>query len=120
MIDHNLGRLVRSCVILAYNEKDQDLVCIQVWLTLCTLLVEPKCREKYSLDDYRRERILSLRRYFNEILFDQLPILRDLERSIDHMILGVGPMSTHAASGFVIEQVCLKRAHLKTIRNYIE
>lgn len=76
-----------------------------MWLSLCTLLVDPKCQEKYVLDDYRRDRILSLRRHFNELLFDQLPVLKDLERFIDHMILGVGNMNSQATSAFVIEQV---------------
>ena len=44
----------------------------QVWLALTALLVEPRCRAKYQLDEWRKERLLGLRRYLNELMFDQV------------------------------------------------
>ncbi|GMH44294.1 hypothetical protein BSKO_12228 [Bryopsis sp. KO-2023] len=82
----------------------------QVWLSLNVLLVEPKCRAKYDMDDFRKERIIGLQRYFNEILFDQLPVLKDLERALDHLALGVASEGYDAKSaGLILEQVPMLR-----------
>lgn len=45
-----------------------------MWLCLNNLLVEPRCRAKYGSDEWRRDRILTLKRFMNELLFDQLPV----------------------------------------------
>jgi hypothetical protein len=50
-----------------------------VWLALNSLLVEPRCRAKYAPDEWRRERLLGLKRHLHELLLDQLPVLRDLQ-----------------------------------------
>lgn len=78
------------------------------------LLVEPKCRAKYRLDDFRKDQILNLRRYFNEVLFDQLPVLKDLERVLDHITFGLGSDESHTSAGLILEQVCqpICSAHL--------
>lgn len=47
----------------------------QVWLALNGLLTEPACRAKYRWDQWRRERLGSLKRHLNELLLDQLPPL---------------------------------------------
>jgi len=46
----------------------------QVWLTLNNLVVDPKCRAKYGFDEWRRDRLLTLKRFMNELLFDQMPV----------------------------------------------
>ncbi len=43
-----------------------------MWLALTNLLVEPRCRAKYGMDEFRRERLLGLKRHLNELLFDQV------------------------------------------------
>jgi hypothetical protein len=47
-----------------------------VWLAINNLSVDPRARARYNLDDYRKERLLGLKRYLNELLFDQLPVLK--------------------------------------------
>ena len=37
------------------------------------------------MDDFRKEAVLRMRRYMNDILLDQLPILRDLQRALDEL-----------------------------------
>lgn len=43
-----------------------------MWLALTNLLVEPRCRAKYGMDEFRREKLLGLKRHLNELLFDQV------------------------------------------------
>ena len=41
---------------------------------MTNLLVEPRCRARYALDEYRRERLLGLKRHLNELMFDQVRV----------------------------------------------
>lgn len=45
-------------------------------------------RAKYDPDEYRREVLQRLRRHLNELLLDQLPCLKDLQRLLDEMSVG--------------------------------
>eukprot|EP00879_Flechtneria_rotunda_P023002 GHRR01024313.1.p1 GENE.GHRR01024313.1~~GHRR01024313.1.p1 ORF type:complete len:665 (+),score=279.07 GHRR01024313.1:673-2667(+) len=91
----------------------------QVWLCLVNLLVDPACRAKYYMDDYRHSCILKLRRHLNELLLDQLPVLRQLSRVLDEMSLGVSSAAAAApgktagaGSRLILEQVPLLRESL--------
>lgn len=55
----------------------------QPWLTVHALLLEPECRRRYQLSSHRKNQLGRLRKYLNEVLVDQLPILVDLQRYID-------------------------------------
>ena len=78
----------------------------QVWLALNNLVVDPKCRAKYNYDDYRKEKLLGLKRYMNEVLFDQLPVLKDLQRVLDEVALNIAPdAAAQKASSLILEQV---------------
>eukprot|EP00951_Prasinocladus_malaysianus_P045569 scaffold609240_cov43-Prasinocladus_malaysianus.AAC.1 len=52
-----------------------------VWLAINNLVVDPAFREKYDFNEFRKDALQSLRRYMNELLFDQLPVLKDLQRA---------------------------------------
>lgn len=80
----------------------------QVWLLLNNLLVDPKARAKYDMDEYRKEAVLRVRRYLNDILLDQLPILRDLQRVLDELTMGVSSQPDESqTTRLIIEQVLL-------------
>jgi hypothetical protein len=79
---------------------------MQVWLMLNNLLVDPKARAKYDMDDYRKETVLRVRRYMNDILLDQLPILKDLQRVLDELTMGVSSQQDESqTTRLIIEQV---------------
>ena len=81
---------------------------LQVWLLLNNLLVDPKARAKYDMDEYRKEAVLRVRRYLNDILLDQLPILRDLQRVLDELTMGVSSQPDESqTTRLIIEQVLL-------------
>ncbi|KAF4747102.1 Zinc finger MYND domain-containing protein 10 [Perkinsus olseni] len=95
----------------------------QVWLSIYQLLMDPVCRQQYSLDSQCRvDNLLRLRKYLNETVFEQLPVLSVLLRALEelaisgHMVAGVGDpttnspfgglsMSSGAASAFSVELV---------------
>ena len=55
----------------------------QAWLALTNLVCDPKCRARYRYDDARKRSMERLKRHFNDVLFDQLPVLQDLQRALD-------------------------------------
>ena len=88
-----------------------------MWLLLNNLLVDPKARAKYDMDDYRKEAVLRVRRFMNDILLDQLPILRDLQRVLDELTMGVSSQPDESqTTRLIIEQVllfCTARVYLQ-------
>ncbi|MEW5307426.1 MAG: hypothetical protein WDW36_009824 [Sanguina aurantia] len=94
---------------------------VQVWLCLANLILEPSCRAKYGqLDSYRREALLGVRRHLNELMFDQLPLLVDLQRTLDEISLHVGGVGAEAAKGaaLILEQVPMVRTALLKGRDW--
>ncbi|GAX77785.1 hypothetical protein CEUSTIGMA_g5228.t1 [Chlamydomonas eustigma] len=93
---------------------------IQVWLAINNLSVDPRARAKYNLDNYRKERLLGLKRYLNELLFDQLPVLKDLQRVLDELGIGMtgADKDTTKQAGLILEQVPVVREYLVRGRNW--
>lgn len=78
----------------------------QVWLAVNNLTVDAKCRAKYRYDDHRKGVMERLKRFFNDVLFDQLPVLKDLQRVLDEIMLSVAPASHEVTQGrLILEQV---------------
>lgn len=58
------------------------------------------------MDEYRKEAVLRVRRHMNDILLDQLPILRDLQRVLDELTMGVSSQPDDSqTTRLIIEQV---------------
>ena len=77
-----------------------------MWLAINNLVVDPKCRAKYEMDDYRKDSVLRLKRFMNDLLFDQLPVLKDLQRGLDELALNCNPnMEAFGKSRLILEQV---------------
>ena len=69
----------------------------QPWLTLHALLMEPALRSRYALSSHRRATLLRVRKYMNEVLLDQLPLLADIQRLLDEVT--IAPPAECAAEG---------------------
>ncbi|KAK3744597.1 hypothetical protein RRG08_062248 [Elysia crispata] len=74
----------------------------QVWLALFHLLMEKDCQEKYDLNNYRKNTIIKLRSYLTEVLLDQLPVLGELQRYLEHLSIMDPPP---AKKELLLEQV---------------
>jgi len=90
----------------------------QVWLSIYNLAMDGECRARYTLSSYRKENLLRLRRYMNEIVFDQIPILTNLLRQLEEMaITGTFTGETPSAPPFIVEVVAEIR---ETLMAYYE
>lgn len=47
--------------------------------------MDPECRNKYELSDFRKSNLLRIRKYMNEILLDQIPNLSFMLRSLEEL-----------------------------------
>lgn len=83
----------------------------QVWLSIYNLVMDPECRARYDLSSFRRENLLRLRRYINEVVVDQLPPLTNLHRALEELSISGQFTGTAdiAPSPFVVELVAEAR-----------
>lgn len=92
----------------------------QVWLAIYNLAMDQECRSRYELTSFRKENLLRLRRFINEVVVDQLPPLTNLHRTLEEIAIsghftGATPATT-AATPFVVELVAEAREML--VRSY--
>ena len=72
----------------------------QCWIAVFHLTCTKVARERYYLNVFRKEQILKLRKYLNEVLLDQLPFLRDVMRYMDELaIMNVPEVGSNAGHG---------------------
>jgi len=91
----------------------------QVWITIYNLVMDAECRNRYELQNHRRENLLRLRRFINEVVVDQLPPLTNLHRTLEEMSISgkfTGAGDPAAASPFVVELVADARETI--VRSY--
>jgi hypothetical protein len=79
----------------------------QVWLAIYNIVAGPESRAKALSSSARCNTVLRLRPLLTDILMDQLPLLRDLRRMLDELMLGcMGPARQDpAGSCLILEQV---------------
>lgn len=83
----------------------------QLWLLLVNILCSAIFRERYEITPSRKEALASLKRHFNEVLVDQIPVLADLHRAIEEVNLMQLP-STFLKRAFVVEEMSFIRENL--------
>jgi hypothetical protein len=83
----------------------------QVWLLVNCLLLDGECRRRYEWTEQRKQNVLRLSKFFNELLIDQLPVLQDLRRMVETLNFQAPPNTTDSRS-IVIEQLPEIRARL--------
>lgn len=59
----------------------------QVWLALFSLVCNNEVRKRYHFNSFRKGQLLRARKYMNEVLLDQLPVLADVQRFIDELAM---------------------------------
>ena len=86
----------------------------QPWLGLYHLLAKEVFRERYHLNTFRKAQVLRVRKYLNDVILDQLPVLADIQRYMDELSMTEVP-EPHlggANSVFMFQQVPVMRETL--------
>ena len=74
----------------------------QIWLTVYNLFMNPDVRAKYELSSYRKQNLLRLRKFINEVVIDQIPVLGNLLRSLEELSM-MGDTLPSKISTFAIQ-----------------
>ena len=93
----------------------------QVWLTLFALICNNELRKRYHFNSWRKGQLLRARRYMNEVLLDQLPVLADVQRFMDELALMEVPQPTAEQGGssvLMMEQVGTTQERLSKQRDW--
>lgn len=75
----------------------------QVWLTVYSLMAEPEVRRKYELNSFRKATLLRTRGLLNEPIVDQLPLLVDLQRTLDELSMTEVPSAATSRPAYLLE-----------------
>lgn len=85
----------------------------QCWIAIFHLTCNLVCREKYALNSFRKESILRLRKFLNEVMLDQLPILTDVMRYMDELsLMHVPDASIRQGGNILLQEVDSIREHM--------
>ena len=57
----------------------------QIWLTIYNMFMTQASNQKYELTTFRKANLLRLKKYMNEVLLDQLPMLTPMLRGFEEM-----------------------------------
>ncbi|KAI5074219.1 hypothetical protein GOP47_0010180 [Adiantum capillus-veneris] len=74
----------------------------QVWLAIYNLIMEPACRSRFKYDDFHKDQVLKLQKHLNELLVDQIPLLKDLQWALEEISLNVKPKDEDRKLGSLI------------------
>ena len=76
----------------------------QILITIYNLVMNQDNNKKYEITEYRQNQLLRLRKYFTEDLYDQIPQMMNLYRSLENMSL-MTYGNTLTVNPFIVEMV---------------
>eukprot|EP00639_Heterosigma_akashiwo_P001681 CAMPEP_0194573106 /NCGR_PEP_ID=MMETSP0292-20121207/9436_1 /TAXON_ID=39354 /ORGANISM="Heterosigma akashiwo, Strain CCMP2393" /LENGTH=224 /DNA_ID=CAMNT_0039424253 /DNA_START=33 /DNA_END=708 /DNA_ORIENTATION=+ len=88
----------------------------QVWLAVYHLMCNGDCRRRYAFNGFRKDQILRVRKYLNDFMLDQLPVLADVQRYMDELALMEVPEAAQQPSALLLEQ--MPELRLKKSKTY--
>ena len=91
----------------------------QIWLTIYNMFMTQSSNQKYELTTHRKSNMQRLKKYMNEVLLDQLPMLAPLQRGLEEMAL-MGDSNIKSSSSFIVEVLPELRAKIINGRNWNE
>lgn len=92
----------------------------QPWLMIYHLLAKEVFRERYDLNSFRKGQLLRVRKYLNDVLLDQLPILADIQRYMDELAIIDVPDHSSSGSVFMFQQVSVVRESIVKNKDWDE
>jgi hypothetical protein len=88
----------------------------QLWLCLSSILLEPTTSSKLRYDEATKSLLLKIRPYMCETLNDQLPIVVELQRFLDNLVMATPP--AQADTFLMIETISRVRETLMENRDW--
>ena len=75
----------------------------QAWLTVYNLISDKAFRTRYQFNAYRKDALLRVRKYINDVMVDQLPMFADVQRFMDELAIASTPAAMDSGTALVME-----------------
>ena len=79
--------------------------------------MEPEIRNKYQFNEYRKSNMLRLKKFMNELLLDQIPILTGMLRSLEELSI-INVTATDKYNSFIVQQMPEMRNSIMHNKNW--
>lgn len=76
----------------------------QLWLAIYNMFMSQEANRKYEITTFRKSNLLRLRKYINESLLDQLPMLGGMLRALEEMSM-MGESAIGEKNSFIVQQM---------------
>jgi len=95
---------------------------VQCFLAVHNLAMDPQCRNRYQMTSFRKDNLLRLRRFLNDVVFDQVPPLANLLRTLEELaISGQFTGVEEAHTPFIVELIAeIRETLLQTFEGRYE
>jgi len=75
----------------------------QAWLTVYNLISDEQFRKRYQFNSYRKDALLRIRKYINDVMVDQLPMFADVQRFMDELAIAGSNSAPDNGTALVME-----------------
>ena len=75
----------------------------QAWLTVYNLISDETFRTRYQFNSFRKDALLRVRKYINDVMVDQLPMFADVQRFMDELAISGSTGGTDNGTALVME-----------------
>lgn len=106
-------------VVLVENLLEITKTEAQVWIALYNLIFSDIGRDRYTFNSFRKGQLLSIRKYLNDVMIDQLPFLADLQRFMDELSIMETPSAASLGNNsLIMEAIPMMRESLVKNKNW--
>ena len=104
-------------VIKEHDKGKVTKVEAQIWLTIYNMFMTADSSRKYEITTFRKQNLLRLRKYMNEMLLDQLPMLTPMLRGLEEMNL-MADTNVQSKNSFIVQTLPEIRSRLLAGKNW--
>jgi zinc finger MYND domain-containing protein 10 len=91
----------------------------QIWLTIFSLFMCGEAQRKYEITTFRKSNLLRLRKFMNEVLLDQIPVLTEMLRSLEELSM-MQEQTISSSNPFIVQLLPEIRNGILYKRNWKE
>lgn len=90
----------------------------QIWLTIYNIFLSSSAGRTYEITSFRKDTLLRLRKFMNEVLIDQLPMLGDMHRALEEMSLRGDTGNIGSNNAFIVQAIPEMRTRIYKDKNW--
>lgn len=104
-------------VIADHDKGKVTKVEAQLWLTIYNMFMTADSARKYEITTFRKQNMMRLRKFMNEMLLDQLPMLTPMLRGLEEMNL-MADTNVQSKNSFIVQTLPEIRSKLMAGKNW--